>query len=219
MKDSVLKSILDKLQGVQKTLEIKLSAEPEVQVEAATEVVLTGKDGSVYKCEGELVAGSVLYLVDVNGETVAEDGVIELEDGTMITVTEGKISAVEASPAGPDPSTEMEATMAAIEASTDPKDMLLKSLLNTQKQFNELAEKYTASMSAIENKNESLSKELADLKALRTEENKLVLETIQTQFSAIEELSKLPNGGEPEADKRRQVPAPKPLNFRIAGRN
>ena len=55
---------------------------------------ITLKDGTIARYEGDLAIGGELYVVTPEGETMAPDGNYEMEDGTVITVASGTISAV-----------------------------------------------------------------------------------------------------------------------------
>lgn len=59
---------------------------------AFSEVV--AKDGSVIKYEGDLKAGTAVFVSTPDGDVAVPDGVVELEDGTMLEVAAGVIVTV-----------------------------------------------------------------------------------------------------------------------------
>lgn len=68
------------------------NAEPAESETPKNEITL--KDGIIARYEGDLAVGGELYVVTPQGETIAPDGNYEMEDGTVITVAGGTISAV-----------------------------------------------------------------------------------------------------------------------------
>lgn len=56
---------------------------------AFSEVV--AKDGSILKYEGDLKAGTALFVSTPDGDVAVPDGVVELEDGTMIECAAGVV--------------------------------------------------------------------------------------------------------------------------------
>lgn len=68
------------------------TAEPAATENPKNEITL--KDGTIARYEGDLAMGGELYVVTSEGETIAPDGNYEMEDGTVITVAGGTISAV-----------------------------------------------------------------------------------------------------------------------------
>lgn len=55
------------------------------------------KDGTIVQYEGELNVGTKLNVIDAGGQiSVAPDGTHELEDGTLVTVTEGFVTDIKA---------------------------------------------------------------------------------------------------------------------------
>lgn len=224
MSKSLAQLALEKLETIQASLKIKLAAEPIPAPEGTdpepSPATVTAKDGSVYRIEGEMVEGSEIYLQSEAGEEPAPDGVVELEDGTMLTITAGKIEKVEASPAGTDPmvadQTQMKAMMAAIDptgTSTDPVKVMLKALMESQFgwQIREQEQKanqeaaiaaYKASMASLETKAGALTTELEALKATRKQENAAITEAMEHALTTIKLVAEAPNGGEPETDKR-----------------
>ena len=68
------------------------NAEPAETETPKNEITL--KDGTIARYEGDLAVGGELYVVTPQGETIAPDGNYEMEDGTVITVAGGTISAV-----------------------------------------------------------------------------------------------------------------------------
>jgi hypothetical protein len=204
---------LEKLEQIQKDLKIKLAADPGAgDPPAPTEETLTAKDGTIYKISGAMEAGSEIMVVGTEGETPAPDGIVELEDGTMITVASGKIEKIEKSPAGADPlmdTAQLKAMMAAIDptgSSTDPVTTMLRALMESvfgweirsqeQEQVRESAiAAYKANMASLESKNSALVAELQALKDLRKTENQTIMDAFDAQMSAINALAESPAGG------------------------
>lgn len=68
---------------------------------AAIETLLKGsfteviaKDGSIIKYDGDLKAGTAVFVSTPDGDVAVPDGVIELEDGTMVEVAAGVVVSV-----------------------------------------------------------------------------------------------------------------------------
>jgi hypothetical protein len=212
---SLAQQALDKLNEIQKDLKIKLSADPgSGDPPAPAAETLTAKDGTIYKLNGAMEVGTEIMVVGTEGETPAPDGIVELEDGTMITVASGKIEVIEKSPAGADPvmdTTQLKAIMAAIDptgSSTDPITTMLRALMESvfgweirnqeQEQIRETAiAAYKANMSALESKNAALVSELQALKDLRKSENDKILQAFEAQMAAINALAESPANGDP----------------------
>ena len=89
-----------KIEAIKTLLGLKFEAAapaPEAAEPAATENPkneVTLKDGTIARYEGDLAVGGELYLLTPQGETIAPDGSYEIEDGTVVTVASGLISAV-----------------------------------------------------------------------------------------------------------------------------
>lgn len=90
----------EKIDAIKSLLKIELS-EPapivdETQAAAVELATITGSDGMIYKCSGDLAEGVELTAVTPEGDKPAPDGSIELEDGTVLTVAGGKVTAITA---------------------------------------------------------------------------------------------------------------------------
>lgn len=70
----------------------KFSAIENLIKSAFSEVI--AKDGSVIKYEGELAAGTAVFVSTPDGDIAVPDGVVELEDGTMLEVAAGIVVTV-----------------------------------------------------------------------------------------------------------------------------
>ena len=70
----------------------KFSAIENLIKSAFSEVV--AKDGSVIKYEGDLAAGTAVFISTPDGDIAVPDGVVELEDGTMLEVAAGVVVTV-----------------------------------------------------------------------------------------------------------------------------
>lgn len=220
MKDrEALKNALARLNVLRENLIVKLSADPapgdppSPPDPAADQI--TGADGKIYKLMGPMEVGTEIKEISTEGEITPPDGPIEIEGGKIITIAEGKISEIQESPippAGDDIAAQMRALFAEIDpagTSKDPRDLMLKALMESvfgweirSKEQEETKAQaiaaYQASLSALEQKNAELEKMISNLKEARAQENALILENAEAMLSAIEELSKSPNGGEPD---------------------
>lgn len=94
--------LLDSLKKLRLSIENGDPIEDEITM---AEAVL--KDGTIVRYEGELAEGVAIMVVTPEGEMPAPDGEHELEDGTIITVAEGKVTAI--TPAEPSVEVEVEA--------------------------------------------------------------------------------------------------------------
>jgi len=221
---------LNKLAEIKTMLHTKLAAEAGAggsPAPAPTVETVTAKDGAVYRIEGEMAVGAKIFLVDITGETPAPDGDVELETGEILTIKDGAVEALTESPAGADPAmtqaeqdakvaAAMRAHLAEIDptgTSTDPRDLMLKALMEAQfgwqireteqKANNEAAiAAYKATLSDLTKTNEDLVSQLDELKALRKTENEAILQAFDIQAAAIKEIATAPNGGEPNVDGR-----------------
>lgn len=122
--------LLDSLKKLRLSIENGDPIEEEITM---AEAVL--KDGTIVRYEGELAEGVAIMVVTPEGEMSAPDGEHELEDGTIISTSEGKVTAI--TPAEPsvevDAKKQIEAAKAAFAkvefAEGDPKDLMLKALM------------------------------------------------------------------------------------------
>lgn len=115
------------------------------------------KDGTIILVEGELIEGSKVEIQKAEGDEVAPDGSYELETGEIITVVEGIITAVEASPIGEDASVSMEAVEAKFSAMMEAKIevALAKQKLELTKEFQA---KFSAVLDAVQSSGELIAK-------------------------------------------------------------
>lgn len=215
MDKTIAQQALEKLNKLQEALKIKLAADPAPGDPAPSGTTLTAKDGNIYKTSGEPAEGMEIMMVGADGETPAPDGAIELEDGTVLNVKDGKIETISKSPLGPDPlptdnTQKMQALMAGLDptgTSTDPVVVMLKALMEStfgweireqqQKAAREAAIKaYQTQLSAQDSELVTVKAELAALKDLRKQENAQILEMFQANLEAIDAVAKAPIGGE-----------------------
>lgn len=93
-----MSTISEKLQAIRELLGIKMQEDTPDPAQAAaetpTENTAKAKDGTEVKWTGELAAGSEVKIVTPEGEVTPPDGNIELEDGKILTVSAGKITAI-----------------------------------------------------------------------------------------------------------------------------
>lgn len=173
---------------------------------------MTAKDGSVYKTPEAPAAGVEIMQVTTDGESPAPDGDIEMEDGQIISVKDGKITEVKASPMGPDPMTsqQMKAILAGIDPtgkSTDPIHTMLRALMeanfgweirNQEQQTTRDAaiQAYKAQMSSQESSVVKLRAELQAVKDARKTDNEQLMAAFEATLSAIQAVAKAPIGGE-----------------------
>lgn len=94
--------LLDSLKKLRLSIENGETVEEEITM---AEAVL--KDGTIVRYEGELAEGVAIMVVTPEGEMPAPDGEHELEDGTIISTSEGKVTAI--TPAEPSVEVEVEA--------------------------------------------------------------------------------------------------------------
>lgn len=55
---------------------------------------VTAKDGTVLKYEGDLAEGVAIFISTPDGDIAAPDGVVELEDGTMVEISAGVVKSL-----------------------------------------------------------------------------------------------------------------------------
>jgi hypothetical protein len=146
------------------------------------------KDGTIILVEGELIEGSKVEIQKAEGDEVAPDGSYELETGEIITVVEGVITAVEASPLGEDASIDMEAVEAKFSSMMEAKIevALAKQKLELTKEFQA---KFGAVLSALESSGELMAK-FADT-PITDEEEVPSVKGSKIQRSASSALGKL----------------------------
>jgi hypothetical protein len=222
--NEIARQALEKLNKLQEALKIKLAADPAPGDPAPEGKTLNAKDGSVYKTIGEPAEGMEIMMVGTDGEVPAPDGAIELEDGSVINVKDGKIESITASPLGPDPApadnaAKMQALMAGLDpsgTSTDPIVVMLKALMEstfgweireqTQKAAREAAIKaYQTQLSSQESEIKALKLQLSSLHEARKAENAEILAMFQANLEAIDAVAKAPIGGE----AKKQIVFPK----------
>ena len=122
-------------------------AEPAETENPKNEVTL--KDGTIARYEGDLAVGGELYVVTPQGETIAPDGSYEVEDGTVVTVASGLISAVTPAAENPAPEQGM---------AKDYTDDIEAVKAEMSKQHGELKAKFDAFTSELNNIKEAFMK-------------------------------------------------------------
>lgn len=97
-------NLKDEIKGVLDRIKLKLNAEHQFK-----EAKL--KDGTIVQYEGELNVGTALNVIDAGGQLVKpEDKVHELEDGTLVTTTDGVVTDLKVPEGKPAVEVEVEAT-------------------------------------------------------------------------------------------------------------
>lgn len=172
-KTQKLKQALEILAGIQEQLRVKLSEEP-----PAPEDIQTAKDGKTFRLDGPMEPGTAIYEQTTEGEVPAKDGDIELDNGKLITVKDGKIAEIKDSPLPP-----------------------AEGMEEFRAQFSAQAE--TVKLQA--KKIQSLEAQIQKILEARKAENKLLLDNQAAMFEAIQGLAEAPNGGE-EPGARRTFP-------------
>jgi hypothetical protein len=118
-------SLTEDIKGVIERIKLKLNAEHNF-MEAKL------KDGTIVQYEGELNVGTKLNVIDAGGQvSVAPDGTHELEDGTLVTVTEGFVTELKV-PEG-EPTVEVEVEAAAPVKMEDVEAAIATALANVNK--------------------------------------------------------------------------------------
>lgn len=89
---------IDKINAIKALLGLKFEGAPAPVEQAAAaptyENSATTKTGELDQWNGELAVGTELYCVTPTGIMPCEDGVEEFEDGTLVTVSQGKVTAI-----------------------------------------------------------------------------------------------------------------------------
>ena len=158
-------------------------------VDAADEVANTEQsfldaklsDGTIVSWEGDLMQGTPIFVMDETGNRLpAPDGVLELEDGTILEVVGGAVAAIKPAAEVQEPGNGEEG-MADDEAGLTPAQA--KRLIETvvKETVFDKAE-LEAKFEAIEKDNEALKAELEDSKKLLTE-----------TFAIVEKLADMPS--------------------------
>ncbi len=162
---------------------------------AFSEVV--AKDGSILKYEGDLKEGTALFLSTPDGDIAVPDGVVELEDGTMIEVAAGVVVTVTppAPTEGADPNAPSEMTTE--EMGTALADLFSKMEALTAK-VAELETKFSAPP-APEDINEKIEKAINDLKAGEVAKLKT---DFATMLQLVNEIGDLPIAEPKEKEKQ-----------------
>ena len=144
----------EKIEAIKALMGIKFEGAPAPIEQAAAEGAptyensATTKTGELDQWNGELAVGTELYCVTPTGIMPCEDGVEEFEDGTLVTVSQGKVTAIT-------PAAENVAPEAGI-----GEDMA--------KKFNEdlesLKSEFTSAIDTLKQSTEQLHKENANLR-------------------------------------------------------
>lgn len=144
----------EKIEAIKALMGLKFEDAPTPVEQAAAEGAptyensATTKTGELDQWNGELEVGTELYCVTPTGIMPCEDGVEEFEDGTLVTVSQGKVTAIT-------PAAENAAPEAGI-----GEDMA--------KKFNEdleaLKTEFTAAIDTLKQSTEQLHKENANLR-------------------------------------------------------
>jgi hypothetical protein len=144
------------------------------------------KDGSVIKYDGELKEGVAVFVSTPEGDIAVPDGVVELEDGTMLEVTAGVVVTVTPpAEAAPEEQSENE-EMTIEQMGTALSDLFAKveALTNT---VNELQNKF--SEAPKEDINEKIAAAIEDLKA---SEIKKINENFAAMVTLVNAIGDLP---------------------------
>lgn len=144
----------EKIEAIKALMGVKFEGAPAPVEQAAAEGAptyensATTKTGELDQWNGELAVGTELYCVTPTGIMPCGDGVEEFEDGTLVTVSQGKVTAIT-------PAAENVAPEAGI-----GEDMA--------KKFNEdlesLKTEFTAAIDTLKQSTEQLHKENANLR-------------------------------------------------------
>lgn len=166
--------------------------EHEGMEEAIDSPVMTSymaKDGTIILVEGELIEGSKVEIQKAEGDEVAPDGSYELETGEIITVVEGVITAVEASPLGENVSIDMEAVEAKFSSMMEAKIevALAKQKLELTKEFQA---KFGAVLDAVQSSGKLIAK-FADTPNTDDESERPSVKESKMEKSASGALGKL----------------------------
>ena len=90
----------EKIEAIKALMGLKFEDAPAPIEQAAAEGAptyensATTKTGELDQWNGELAVGTELYCVTPTGIMPCEDGVEEFEDGTLVTVSQGKVTAI-----------------------------------------------------------------------------------------------------------------------------
>ncbi len=141
----------------------------------------TAKDGTILKWDGELGEGTELIAVTPTGDQPAPDGAIEFEDGTIVTVSGGKITAITTPPAMVEAESETKENFAEqISAIVEPlknEIELLKTKLsafeeNHTEQLAKMKEAFSKTVDIVKEMNEAPIKDEKVIAAMFTKEQK-----------------------------------------------
>ena len=157
---------------------------------------VVAKDGSILKYEGDLKAGTALFVSTPDGDVAIPDGVVELEDGTMVECAAGVVVTI--TPKAADPNEPpAEEGMTAEKMAGALTDITTKLEALTAK-VAELETKFSAPP-APEDINEKIEKAINDLKA--GEITKLTTD-FKVMLQLVNEIGDLPIGEAKEKEKQ-----------------
>lgn len=206
-----LREKLEKLQTQIKTVSTKYNEDVE-------KISMMSKDGQSYEIEGEAKEGAAIFLVSESGSNPAPDGIVEMEDGSMVTIKDGKIEKIEDSPLPPaaDPMSkeEMMAAMAEMETASPNDKMLkvMKALIENafgwelrEAQRKEAIELAKTMMSEVKEENKKLKNKIVEMQKEFANVNNNILETLSVQMAAMEEIANQP-ASKVETQKKVAIP-------------
>jgi hypothetical protein len=157
--------VKEKLQAIKVLLgmHVEAAAEPTGTVETTEPVEVkkdaTLKDGTIVRYENELAVGSELYVVTPEGEAPAPDGAHEMEDGTIVEVASGVITAITPKAENPAPEQSMsapdveamKAEMAAVKAEVESLKASFAAIKDaTEKELNSIKEAFAKTVELVE---------------------------------------------------------------------
>jgi len=132
----------DKIEAIKKLLGFAEAAPAAEPAPAPADNSAKSKDGTEVRWQGDMKEGAECYVVTAEGTVPAPDGAIELEDGTVLTISGGKISGITKS--------------AAPEVSQD--------MNKFETMVSDLKTEFNSATDLLKSENENLKKELQDLK-------------------------------------------------------
>lgn len=166
--------------------EEKFSAIESLLKAAFSEVV--AKDGSVIKYDGDLKAGTAVFVSTPDGDIAVPDGVVELEDGTMVEVAAGVVVSVTPAAGEAKEEAPAEGEMTTQEMATALNDVFAKLEALTTK-VSELETKFTA-----EPKDDINAKIETAINDLKASEIKKMKEDFSVMLTLVNEIGDLPVG-------------------------
>jgi len=161
---------------------------------AFSEVV--AKDGSILKYEGDLKAGTALFVSTPDGDVAIPDGVVELEDGTMVECAAGVVVTVTPKAGDAEGEKPKEGEMTTEEMGTALTDLFAKLEALTLK-VSELETKFSAA--PADDINVKIEEAINNLKA---SEIKKLTTDFATMLQLVNEIGDLPIGEVKEKEKQ-----------------